>query len=1020
MPCFLRLARSLALYVLFAAFSQAAWGQQKPLADLVNQQKVSGATFESKKPFQPTGILDPAAARFASKAQFLKLNPAVLQEIYSKRPFTLSLELVYHGEPIFVDLVQAQALTEDFSVITSTSENQAVPYSSGVHYRGIVRGNPESIAAFSFSQSDIMGLFSDHSTNGNMVLGKLEIPGNTDGYILYDDQDLALQNPSGCSTEDRPESLPESGADHSSLAVVGCVRVFFEVDYELFQNKTTVQATVDYLSGAFNQLATLYANEQISTMMSQVFVWITPDAYSTTSSSTVLNQFKAFRTSYNGNLAHLVGLGGNNLGGIAYVNTLCSPSYSYAYSDINATYSNVPTFSWTVEVMTHEMGHNLGSNHTQWCGWTGGALDNCVSTEGGCPPGPAPTNGGTVMSYCHLSSYGINFNNGFGSQPGNLIRSRVQAATCLAATCATPSCAAPTGIFATGTTGTSASISWNSASGATTYTLQWRAVGATTWNVINPATSPTALSGLPANDEIEVSVRSNCGSVASDYASGIVFKTGTSTTGGGGGTGGGGTTCSPPSSLTATATSATSANMVWSAVSGALSYQVSWKTAAATSWGNAQTVTGTSYTINGLSASTSYNVRVLTVCSTGQSGYTTASFNTPASGGGGTTCNAPANLVASATNATTASVSWGGVSGASAYSISWKTASASVWGSPVTVSATSYTLSNLSANTGYQVRVQTLCNGSGSAFTQTSFNTPASGGGTSCGAPANLTATATGNTTASIAWSAVSGANGYQISWKTASSTYWSYPINISGTAVNLGSLKSGTTYNIRVRAVCGANSSPYSTTTFTTQGGSGGGGGATCTPPASITAYNIQASSASLSWPAVPNATSYQLQIKLSTSSSWFSFSGLKFTSVQVTGLQPSKTYNVKVRAMCSGAYTNFSPVTSFSTASFINQEEWAYLNDLPVLEIPDDSAPVKFELQPNPANSRVSLVFNAPISGGQAEIIDLNGKKCLEIQSDSADRLELDVSGLPAGLYLVRFTQPGKEPAVEKFIKQ
>lgn len=35
------------------------------------------------------------------------------------------------------------------------------------------------------------------------------------------------------------------------------------------------------------------------------------------------------------------------------------------------------------------------------------------------------------MSYCHLNPVGINFNNGFGPQPGNLIRNRVSNATCL-------------------------------------------------------------------------------------------------------------------------------------------------------------------------------------------------------------------------------------------------------------------------------------------------------------------------------------------------------------------------------------------------------------------------------------------------------------------------------------------------------------------------------------------------------------------------------------------------------------
>ena len=39
------------------------------------------------------------------------------------------------------------------------------------------------------------------------------------------------------------------------------------------------------------------------------------------------------------------------MGGIAWLDVLCS-TYKYAYSNIYASYSNVPTYSWTVEVMT--------------------------------------------------------------------------------------------------------------------------------------------------------------------------------------------------------------------------------------------------------------------------------------------------------------------------------------------------------------------------------------------------------------------------------------------------------------------------------------------------------------------------------------------------------------------------------------------------------------------------------------------------------------------------------------------
>ncbi|MBL7809595.1 MAG: zinc-dependent metalloprotease, partial [Saprospiraceae bacterium] len=119
-----------------------------------------------------------------------------------------------------------------------------------------------------------------------------------------------------------------------------------------------------------------------------------------------------------------------------YLDVLCNSFWGVGYSSIYATYNNVPTYSWTIEVLSHEIGHNLGSPHTHACAWNGNntAIDGCGPTAGyseGCD-GPLPTNGGTVMSYCHLlGNIGINFNNGFGPQPGDLIRDRVYNAACL-------------------------------------------------------------------------------------------------------------------------------------------------------------------------------------------------------------------------------------------------------------------------------------------------------------------------------------------------------------------------------------------------------------------------------------------------------------------------------------------------------------------------------------------------------------------------------------------------------------
>jgi uncharacterized protein (TIGR02145 family) len=92
--------------------------------------------------------------------------------------------------------------------------------------------------------------------------------------------------------------------------------------------------------------------------------------------------------------------------------------------------------SWTAaNFLAHEIGHNLGSPHTHACRWNGNntSIDNCYKPEGGCRLGPTPKkDGGTIMSYCHLKpTVGTLLSNGFGVQPGNLIRNTVSRAKCV-------------------------------------------------------------------------------------------------------------------------------------------------------------------------------------------------------------------------------------------------------------------------------------------------------------------------------------------------------------------------------------------------------------------------------------------------------------------------------------------------------------------------------------------------------------------------------------------------------------
>ncbi len=368
----------------------------------------------------------------------LTVNKTGVEQLLKSKSKLISLTLPQSGRnAITLELVEVNPLAEDFILREAPSMN-ILEFNTGKHFRGIISGQDKSVAAISVFNDQIMGFIAHPFATGNIVLGKMK---NSPTHILYQDDQIAAQNTFECQAKDNEfEYTAEQlrGIQNGSRSLTDCTRLYLEVDYDIYVNKgSSVPNVNSYVTGLFNQVSTLYANEQINTLVSEILVWTQASPYNSTSSIGMLNAFTAYRQGFNGDLAQLLSYKAS--GGVAYVDGLCrtNPDFSMSYAGISSTYQNVPTYSWTVEVCTHEFGHLFGSQHTHACVWNGNntAIDGCYTTEGGCPnPGiPSPSVGGTIMSYCHLTGAGINFSNGFGTQPGNIIRSEVTVAPCLQA-----------------------------------------------------------------------------------------------------------------------------------------------------------------------------------------------------------------------------------------------------------------------------------------------------------------------------------------------------------------------------------------------------------------------------------------------------------------------------------------------------------------------------------------------------------------------------------------------------------
>ena len=438
------------ILVLFSIFHLAVFsisGQENALYREIQQAKKSNVYFENV-------VLCKVSAEVKALERFINPDEVfffgnISFDVNSKTK-AMNLVMPLKTKNMILELTEAPESFYDYEIITSSGKK--FPANRDIrHYRGVVKNENNSLAAITICENEIIGLVCTDEGNFNLVRDK-----QSGKHLFYNDKNLKEKAYPACSTPDDlsfsydPEVLliqrnPTSTGRGTIISKP--VRLYVETEYDMYDELGSVAAVEAFVSGLFNIVAALYRNEDIQISVSNpLFVWDKHDSkypYTAMYSALLLAQFQKERTSINGDLGILLTFKKMPEGGLVdKINGLCDPYVAnrLAVTPLREFYTNtynylpIPYYSWPVAVVTHEIGHLLGSPHTHTCFWNGNntAIDGCYSVEGACPQPALSSDPGTIMSYCALTGGpGIDFYLGFGRQPGNVIRNTVLKATCL-------------------------------------------------------------------------------------------------------------------------------------------------------------------------------------------------------------------------------------------------------------------------------------------------------------------------------------------------------------------------------------------------------------------------------------------------------------------------------------------------------------------------------------------------------------------------------------------------------------
>ncbi len=300
---------------------------------------------------------------------------------------------------------------------------------------------------------------------------------------------------------------------------------------------------------------------------------------------------------------------------------------------------------------------------------------------------------------------------------------------------------------------------------------------------------------------------------------------------------------------------------------------------------------------------------------------------------------------------------------------------------------------------GQSTRMNALFATGGSRVSLLSSTGCQSGSGTTCGMPAGLSATNVTTSSATLNWNAVSGATSYNVQYKISTATTWTTTTSTTNSK-GLTGLVAATSYQYQVQAVCASGSSSFSgVSTFTTSSTT------SCGTPTGLSASGITTSGATLNWVAVSGATSYNVQYKTSSATTWTSTTSTT-NSKALTGLSAATVYQYQVQGVCSTGTSTYSGIASFTTSSTTCSDAYESNNSSTTATIIPVNTDISALIGSTTDNDYFKFTTVSPATNIKITLTNLAGDYDIRLYNSSLTQLAISQYGGTTSETIIRNT--------------